>query len=171
MRRATLACASLMLLAGLTACGGDDSSEDADSGETTSSASPTESTSSSEEESSSTETTAPPTDTESESESPETDPANAEYCAARDEADDAVTLEDLRTAVDKLEDSLPDDAPDAAEEGLEYLQEEVQSAKTLDAFSKSVSGASKDEMAKVEAYGTFEDDTCDSAESPSDSSS
>ncbi|QIX25238.1 hypothetical protein ncot_00535 [Nocardioides sp. JQ2195] len=174
MRRATLACASLLLMAGLTACGNDDSADDAkDDASTSRSATASDSTSASEDDSPS-ETDATPDPTDSESADSDDGGEDAAYCSAVADAgaaSDAGSIEDLRTAVDALDENLPDAAGDEAEDGLDHLQERLGSAQDLQEFTKMVQGLSKEDQADVQAYSDFEDATCASAEAPSESAS
>lgn len=167
MRRATLACASLLLLAGLTACGDDDSDKDAkDDGTTSSSASPTDSTDPSADESST--DSAPSPSTSESDDSDDSDESTSAYCDASAEASAATTIEELRVAVDKLEENLPDDASDAAEDGLEFLQDELAKAKDIKDFTDAAQKGSKQDLENTKEYGSFESATCASDEAPTE---
>lgn len=171
MRRATLACASLLLLAGFTASCGDNDSNDDSKAKETSSASPSEDASASEDPGTSTGESDTPSTEESQEPSTEpstdpstgdgeADPSNATYCAAAKAASDAQTIKDLKQAVGDLDENLPDSASAEVESGLSYLKEVLAKAKDQESFVTEVQKGNEKEQKAVQAYGAFEKQTC-----------
>ncbi|KRF20291.1 hypothetical protein [Nocardioides sp. Soil796] len=174
MRRATLACASLLLLAGLTAGCGDDSGDDSKKDDETSSASPTDSTESADASDDASEESDDTTDDES-SEAPSdgasVDPSNADFCQAAEDATAAEEIDDLKDAVGDLVENLPDDAGSDAEAGLAYLESALAKSSSEKQFVQEVEKATPEQQAAVQAYSAFESETCSMPAAPSTSPS
>ena len=153
MRRATLACASALLLVGFTAGCGDDATDDASSKESTSTA-PSDSPSDS--------PSAEPSDSPSEpaSASEGAGVATPDYCAAAKSASDSEEIDDLRVAVADLVETLPDSANAQVTSGLDFLQTVLKSANNQSEFVDKVQAATGADRKAVTAYGAFEATTC-----------
>lgn len=157
MRRATLACASVLLLAGFAAGCGDDADKDSSSKQS-SRTSPSES--------GQIDPTIAPSDGSSTDPGTSTDPgagaepANAAYCAAARAAGASKEIADLKVAVNELVETLPDSANAKVKRGLDYLQGILESAKDQSDFVDKVQAAKGANSKAVSAYGAFEGVTC-----------